>query len=95
MPPESNYSIKEVLELLLKPIENAIIDLKRTVEGQELKTEKRFLAFDKELNELRKEVERLNSGLATVKNDSKWYKQIGTWVLATGVAIVTALIKSK
>lgn len=87
--------MKEVLELLLKPIENAIIDLKRTLEGQELKTEKRFLNVDREFSELRKEIEGLRAALTTVKNDSKWYKQIGTWVFGAGVALLTALIKSK
>lgn len=90
-PPDNSYSFKEVLELTLKPITDAIIDLKRTVEGGELKHEKRFMQLDKEIISLHRQIADLKVDVQTLKTNSKWYRQIGAWVMGLIAAFIASI----
>lgn len=68
MPPnETGYSIKEILELHFKALSESINGLKKAIEGQELKTEKRFIALDVEMDGLRKAISDLQTENARYK----------------------------
>lgn len=78
-PPETGYSMKEILELHFKSLGRDIGDLRKAIEGQEVKTEKRFLKLDGEMEDMKKAI----AGLQTENARYKTIIGIGATVGAT------------